>query len=158
METSANSVFINCPFDENYQPFFDAILFTVYFCNFTPRCAKEVDDGTENRIDKIVKIIKESRYAIHDLSRTELNNDDLPRFNMPFELGLFMGARKFGGGPNRHKKALILDIEPHRYQKFILDISGIDVTSHGGEVRSAVRQVRNWLSTQTGDLPSGSFI
>jgi len=32
----------------------------------------------------------------HDISRTELNEHSLPRFNMPLELGLFLGASRFG--------------------------------------------------------------
>ncbi len=35
-----NNVFINCPFDEKYNPIFNAILFTVRRCGFVLRCAK----------------------------------------------------------------------------------------------------------------------
>ncbi|MBW1650425.1 MAG: hypothetical protein JRJ44_07085 [Deltaproteobacteria bacterium] len=52
-----NNVFINCPFDDIYIPLFDSILFSIYFCNFKPRCALEVEDGTQNRLEKIYNII-----------------------------------------------------------------------------------------------------
>lgn len=35
------NVFINCPFDKDYAPLFDAILFAIYKCGFRPRCAME---------------------------------------------------------------------------------------------------------------------
>jgi len=57
-----------------------------------PRCALEVQDSSENRLKKILRIIGECQFAIHDISRTDLDKKhQLPRFNMPFELGLFMG-------------------------------------------------------------------
>jgi hypothetical protein len=47
------SVFINCPFDGAYLPFFHAIVFTVTRCAFKPRCALEVIDSGGTRIAKI---------------------------------------------------------------------------------------------------------
>ncbi len=87
-----HDVFVNCPFDDDYQPLFHALFFAVASCGFRVRCALEVDDGTQVRIDKIFDIITESPFGIHDISRTELNANGLPRFNMPLELGLFLGA------------------------------------------------------------------
>ena len=78
-----SSVFINCPFDEAYKPIFDAIVFSVLDSGFTPRCSMEIDDSAQVRIDKIFRIIEECKYAIHDLSRTELDPEhNLPRFNV----------------------------------------------------------------------------
>jgi hypothetical protein len=43
-------------------------------------------------------MIEECRFGINDLSAVELGaTAGLPRFNMPFELGLF----RLGGKPNR---------------------------------------------------------
>jgi hypothetical protein len=107
-----------------------------------------MDDASETRIDKLYRIIEESRYGIHDLSRTELDiAHGLPRFNMPLELGIFLGAKRFGTDHQRQKRCLILDTEPYRYQKFISDLSGMDVTAHAGIARDAARHVRNWLAT-----------
>src|SRR5688572_7093124 len=92
----AKSVFVNCPFDDEYLPLMEAIVFTVSDCGFVVRSTQELDDAGEVRIEKIIRIIGESKYGIHDISRTELNAAGLPRFNMPLELGLFLGARKFG--------------------------------------------------------------
>lgn len=78
------NVFVNCPFDDEYKPVFKAIVFTVLSCGLGVRCALEVDDGSEVRIEKIIRITKECRFGIHDISRTELDKvNALPRFNMP---------------------------------------------------------------------------
>lgn len=54
----------------------------------------EINDAGDQRIDKINNIIKECKIGIHDISRTELDDhSNLPRFNMPLELGLFLGAK-----------------------------------------------------------------
>lgn len=104
---SERDVFINCPFSIDYQGFFEAIVYAVVRSGFTPRCARENDDGGEVRIDKICRIIAESRYGIHDISKTEPDpGSGLPRFNMPLELGLFLGARKFGGKNTCRRRAL----------------------------------------------------
>src|ERR1700730_5382047 len=116
------NIFINCPFDEPYKPLFRAIVFTIEDCGFLARCALEVEDSGEVRVNKIIKIIKGCAYGVHDISRTELNPDGLPRFNMPYELGLFIGCTVFGGGPHKHKKALILDCERYRYDQYLSDI------------------------------------
>lgn len=120
-----------------------------------------MDDGSETRIDKLYRIVDESRYGIHDLSRTELDAaNKLPRFNMPLELGIFLGAKRFGSDDQKLKRCLILDTEPFRYQKFISDIAGMDITAHGGKGREAARHVRNWLATVSGrkTIPSTSAL
>ena len=87
------NVFINCPFDDGYQPLLRAIVFTVLSCGFSARSAMEENDAGAVRMDKIKRLIRESRLAIHDISRTELDvTSGLPRFNMPFELGLDSGS------------------------------------------------------------------
>jgi len=95
--TYNTSVFLNCPFDAEYKTLQNATVFVVYECGFIPRCALEESNAGDVRFNKIERLIESSRYGIHDISRTELDNvSELPRFNMPFELGLFMGARRYG--------------------------------------------------------------
>ncbi|MEM7767026.1 MAG: hypothetical protein AAF253_06010 [Pseudomonadota bacterium] len=55
------SVSINCPFSEDYTPFFRAITLAVADCGFKPRCALEDIDSGEIRLDKIMRIIEGSR-------------------------------------------------------------------------------------------------
>ena len=126
-----DNVFINCPFDSVYKPLFDAIVFAVHDCGFVARCALEEGDASQVRIDKIYNIIENCRYGIHDISRTELDEvSRLPRFNMPLELGIFLGAKRFGVEDQKGKKCLVMDKERFRYQKFISDIAGQDIRGY----------------------------
>lgn len=145
--TSADDVFINCPFDRDYASTFRALIFTIYACGFRPRSARELDDAGQTRIDKLYNLIDECRYGIHDLSRTELDETfGLPRFNMPLELGIFLGAKRYGGAAQKGKRALVLDVEQYRYQKFISDLAGMDIHEHGGDPVRALRETRDWLA------------
>ncbi|HYR28925.1 MAG TPA: hypothetical protein VEU30_10695 [Thermoanaerobaculia bacterium] len=140
-------VFVNCPFDDDYRPMFEAIVFAIHDCGFLARCSLEVSDASQVRIEKIGSIIGSCRFGIHDISRTELDADHgLPRFNMPFELGMFLGAKRFGSAKQKNKTCLILDVEKYRYQKFISDIAGQDIAAHHGKPEEAITAVRDWLS------------
>jgi hypothetical protein len=145
----SRQVFLNCPFDEAYRPQYEAIIFAVIHCGFVVRCARERDDSGETRISKIVEIIRDSQFGIHDISRVEPDeNNGLPRFNMPLELGLFLGAKSYSDEPKQKaKRCLILDAEPYRYQKFVSDIAGQDIRSHAGRPQMAMTIIRNRLAT-----------
>ena len=146
MPRPAADVFINCPFDDEFAPAFRALVFAVIACGFRVRCAREMSDGTETRIDKLYNIIEQSRFSVHDLSRTELDpTNKLPRFNMPLELGIFLGAKRFGDSAQKLKRCLILDTEQYRFQKFISDLAGMDITAHGGDPGRVVGCIRDWL-------------
>lgn len=147
------NVFVNCPFDKNYLPILESITFAIHDCGFIARSALEYDDGCEVRIRKIQEIIRFCRYGIHDLSRIELSQrSGLPRFNMPLELGIFLGAKSFGSGPQELKKCMILDTDPYRYQRFCSDIAGQDIHFHEDNPVEALKKVRNWLSNHTASV------
>jgi hypothetical protein len=142
-EDYEKNVFINCPFDEVYNVLFKAIVFAVHDMGFRPRCALEASNAGQVRIEKIMNIISECKYSIHDLSRTEVDtNTGLPRFNMAMELGIDLGCKRFGKQHHKEKVCLILDNEPYRYQKFMSDIAGQDIFSHDGNEATAVA---TWL-------------
>lgn len=154
-------VFINCPFDAAYRPIFEAIVFAVSDLGFVARCALERDDGAEVRLDKINRIIEECAFGIHDLSSVALDPvTGLPRFNMPMELGLFLGCKRFGSKRHRRKACLILDADRFRYRAFLSDISGQDIHSHNNSYRNAIVNVRNWLATaaKLERIPGGNDI
>ena len=156
-----DNVFLNCPFDSAYKRLFDAMVFAVHDCGFIPRCALEEEDASQVRIDKIYNIIADCRYGIHDISRTELDQTSgFPRFNMPLELGVFLGAKKFGTNEQKRKNCLILDKEQYRYQQFISDIAGQDIQSHNNNPEEIITVVRNWLrnASKRQTIPSGSII
>jgi len=112
------NVFINCPFDRSYRPIFDALVFAVHDAGYVARSAQEVRDTGEVRIEKVLRLVRESRFGIHDISRTTLDRATrLPRFNMPLELGLFLGAREFGDRRQRKKVPLVLERQKYSYLK-----------------------------------------
>ena len=157
----SNHVFINCPFEPGYRSIFNAIVFTVYDLGFVARCALEEDDAADFRLSKIERIIEECKFGINDLSAVALDAvTNLPRFNMPLELGLFFGCKRFGSEPQGNKRCLILDSDPYRYRTFISDISGQDIRSHNGEPEKAIREVRDWLraTSRRRALPGGGDI
>jgi hypothetical protein len=141
----SNHVFINCPFDPGYRPILNAILFAVIDLGFVARCALEEEDTGDFRLSKIERIIEECRYGINDLSAVSLDvTTGLPRFNMPLELGLLFGCKRFGPPNQSKKRTLVLDNDPYRYRQFISDISGQDINAHGGNPERAIRAVRDW--------------
>jgi hypothetical protein len=143
---ASKAVFVNCPFDDGFKPIFRAMIFSIISLGYYPRCAIDATDGAEIRVSKIAKLIGECDWGIHDLSRVEIGAGGVPRFNMPMELGLHLGARLFGSGRHRRKRALILEAQPHRYDTALSDISGQDIEVHANDPGQAIRCVRNWLS------------
>jgi len=121
----------------------------------------EHEDASQVRITKILRLIEDSALSIHDVSRTELDDaNHLPRFNMPLELGAFLGAKQFGTPRHRRKRCLILDCDRYRYQKFISDIGGQDIRAHEGKPEGAIRAVRDWLRRDIKGvvLPGGAHL
>lgn len=145
------NVFINCPYDKDYKPLLDAIAFAIHDCGFVARAALEEVDSGRTRLDKILSIIGQCDYGIHDISRTEAAAPHKwPRFNMPFECGLFFGAREFGGDRHRNKRLLVLDREPNRYRGTLSDIAGQDIGVHNDEPKQAIARVRTFLARAAG--------
>lgn len=156
-----DSVFLNVPFDRRYARLFDALVFAVHDCGFAARSALEVEDSGQARVDKILDIIKQSKFGVHDISRAGLDrNTGLARFNMPLELGFFLGAKRYGSARDRQKRCLVLDRKRYRYRNFCSDISGQDIRAHGDKPRDAIRALRDWLSSHRTSIqmPGGKAI
>jgi len=150
MRTGYNdNVFINCPFDVDYTQNLRAIVFTVYRCGFVPISALSEDNGLDDRLFKIEKLIENSKYGIHDISRTELNDHGYPRFNMSFELGIFFGAKRFGNKDQKSKNALIFERTKFTYQNYLSDLSGIDTKAHETNTSVIIQSIRDWLNTSS---------
>jgi len=65
-----NNIFINCPFDNQYiADLLKPMLYAVLNFGFEPQLALNRSDSGENRLNKIVELIKKSENSIHDLSR-----------------------------------------------------------------------------------------
>jgi len=86
------NVFINCPFDNEYKPLLKALVFTILYLDLKPILSETLSSGNI-RVNQIKGHIRNSKYGIHDLSRSRpMSLGEFPRFNMPYELGLDVGA------------------------------------------------------------------
>ena len=132
----ARQVFLNCPFDDDYHPLLRAAVFTIHACGFTARIALE-NTGSKN-----VRLTSPT---------------DLPRFNMPFECGVFYGARRFGAHAQRRKRFLLLDKEPFQYQKTMSDAAGLDPRAHGDDPETLIACIRDFLAAGLDPKPIGRF-
>jgi hypothetical protein len=99
MDNFEKNVFVNCPFDDDYRQLLLSIIFTIKYLGYIPRLSLERADSAESRIDKIVGLIEESKFGIHDLSRMISSGENEHfRMNMPFELGIDYGSKALNGG------------------------------------------------------------
>lgn len=143
------SVFVNCPFDDAFAPLLEAALFCVVYFGFTPRLANERLEAGENRLDKIVDMIRGAKYSIHDLSRSRSEATmETFRMNMPFEFGIDVGLRRSGAAPYPTKKFLIFEERPYELKRALSDVAGQDVESHHGDYELVVRHVRNFFRVE----------
>jgi hypothetical protein len=149
-------VFLNCPFDDDYYPLLRAAVFTIHACGFTARIALQNTGSETVRLDRLVQMIGTCGLGIHDLSRVRLTSpSDLPRFNMPFECGVFYGARRFGAQAQRRKRFLLLDQEPYQYQKTMSDAAGLDPRVHSNDPEQLIACVRDFLAEGLDPKPIG---
>jgi hypothetical protein len=143
------SVFINCPYDDEFAPLFDAIVLTVAARGFTPRSARETGGTADPRIVRIARGLMTSRYSIHDLSRFQGEGvDNLARFNMPLELGMALAVRfmKDGSGTEHNWVSLLPAGGAH--EKFVSDLVGYDMREHDGQPSTVIKRVAGWLTEQ----------
>ena len=143
----ATNVFINCPFDKEYDPLLKSLIFVLVYLGFTPKIS-QTRSSSNIRINQIIAHIRDSKFGIHDLSRSKpMAVGELPRFNMPYELGLDIGCLEFGSGKLKTKKILILETSRFHYQKVLSDIAGQDISEHNDDPKKLVTRVRNWFAS-----------
>ncbi len=118
-------VFLNVPYDRPYEPLFLAAIAGTCGQGLEPRTALELP-AQQGRLDRILQLIRRCRYSIHDLSSVRLVKG-VPRFNMPFELGLAVATRSAA----RHDW-WILEARRYRLQRSLSDLAGFDPQIHNG--------------------------
>lgn len=138
------TVFVNCPYDADFEPALDAIVFTCVSYGFLPRSANDSGSSGISRIDRIMTALQSCQYSVHDLSRCRGEGDEnLARLNMPMELGMAMMLGRFAD-----HEWMALAPEGAEYQHFASDLRGYDLERHDGNPLTIVRHVANWLSTR----------
>ena len=150
-------VFVNCPYDEAYLPLLRVLVFTIHACGFRARLAVEEINSAKPRLQRIIELIRECKLGIHDLSRVQNSGGgELPRFNMPFECGVFVGAQTFGAPRQRKKAFLLLEADAHRHQKTLSDAAGLDPRLHHNRSDALVACIRDFLAGHITPRPLGS--
>lgn len=147
MSSFDRSVFINCPLDESYSILLQSMLFTIISLGFEPRIAIESTDAGVNRLDKIIDLITTSKVSVHDLSRIRSKKSgEYFRLNMPFELGIDFGCKKYSQACEfSDKKFLILGSKKYEYMRALSDISGFDIQYHHDDTKALIKAIRNWF-------------
>ena len=129
-----DEVFLNIPYDDKFEKLFVAYVAGISAFGLVPRATLEIPDSSR-RLEKILKLAKHCKYSIHDLSRVERDakKPRVPRFNMPFELGLSVAFA------SEHKVQrpnwFVFEAEANRVDKSLSDLKGTDPRIHGSTVR-----------------------
>ena len=135
-----NAIFINCPFDNKYKPMLRAMLFVARFYGLEIKIASSDTDSKSNRLQRIIELMRESKFSVHDLSKLmSEKKKEYYRMNMPFELGLDYGL----GGDE--KVFLIFEDEAYKLKIALSDINGWDVRPHYNKPEQLILEFRKWI-------------
>jgi hypothetical protein len=126
------SVFLNIPYDSAFENLYLAYIAGLSAFGLIPRATLEIPTS-RRRLERILGLIQQCGYSIHDLSRIQLDPraPRVPRFNMPFELGLAVAH----DARNSRQTWYVCETVPYRINKSLSDLDGTDVRIHGGTVR-----------------------
>jgi hypothetical protein len=142
----ALTVFINCPWDNQFRKQLHAIVFTCVHAGFYPMLATSSGQSGRPRLERILQGLNESRYSIHDLSRCRgEGSQNLARFNMPLELGMAMAIRGAAGQRNPHEYLVLVPDGKNLHYRYISDLGGLDPQTHDGTPPRIVAEVLSWL-------------
>lgn len=141
-----SEVFLNIPYDPQFEKLYLAYIVGVSAFGMVPRATLEIPGGAD-RLDRILDLMVDCPYSLHDLSRVQLDRraPSTPRFNMPFELGLAVACEKFQG---RRRIWFVFEAVERRLQKSLSDLSATDAYVHGGTVGGFFHQLGNCFARQ----------
>src|SRR3954452_18148954 len=91
---NGKAVFLNIPYGEQFESLCLAYICGLACFGLVPSATLEIPGN--RRLDRIIELIQECSFSIHDLSRAQIDRykPRTPRFNMPFELGLAVAMEK----------------------------------------------------------------
>lgn len=139
---SRTEVFLNIPYDGNFDKLFLAYIAGITAYGMVPRATLEITDSSR-RLEKILKLERRCRYSVHDLSRVQLDRAKprTPRFNMPFELGLCVADANRRAGQTQNW--FVLEAVANRLNKSLSDLGGTDPRIHGDTMRGVMSSLAN---------------
>src|SRR5947208_637658 len=120
-----SQVFINYPFDADFEPLAHAMHFAIVAAGLIPICARDLSLPDRPRLQNIVSMVENTYYSIHDFSKyTGEGDSNFARFNMPIELGMAL-FHTFQTGPHKHSFAFFVT-DKNNYNAFASDLKGLD--------------------------------
>jgi len=137
-----DEVFLNVPYDKRFDKLFLAYIAGISPFGMVPRATLEIPDSSR-RLEKILKLARSCEFSVHDLSWVQLDGAKprVPRFNMPFELGLCVADA------NRRERQeqnwFVFEAVAHRIDKSLSDLSGTDPRIHRSTVRGVLSGLCN---------------
>jgi hypothetical protein len=149
---AASGAFCNFPFDAEYRPLYLSLVASLVCTGQTPRTVLEIPPD-KDRLERIMQLLGACAYSLHDLSRVEVSTGGLPRFNMPFELGLAAALALRKG--SRHQFRL-LEARPNRIQRSLSDLNGYEAFIHRGRPDGVFNAVSD-IFTQLRPFPIGDL-
>lgn len=148
------AVFINIPFDDQYERLYVALIAGIVALGGRPRSTLEIPP-TRDRLRRIFALLQSCDFSIHDLSRVQLSKSAprCPRFNMPFEAGLAAASYLAGSKRNWY----LLEASHFRLQKSLSDLNGYEVNIHGGTVQGLFAVLLDIFPYRTGQAGPGEL-
>jgi hypothetical protein len=144
-----SDVFINFPFDPPYEKLFLALIAGLVSLGLNPRSVVELTES-KDRLRRLIKLIEQCPFSLHDLSRVQLSRTQgtfrVPRFNMPFELGLAIAIAR----NDETRQWIVMEALPHRVNQSCSDLDGYDAAIHAGTVAGVFEALLNAFSSRRG--------
>jgi len=143
-------VFLNYPFDNEFEGLANAMHFAVIASGLVPLCARDLSVPDRPRLEMLVDAISNCKYSAHDFSRcTGEGPENFARFNMPVEMGMSLfhalhSQRQVAQTENPGPRCAFFVATPHDYKKFASDLSGLDPLVYDSET-SLLSQMFEWL-------------
>jgi len=142
LKKSRNEVFLNIPYDKKFERLFIAYIAGISALGMVPRATLEITDSSR-RLERILKLARGCGYSVHDLSWVQLDpaKPRVPRFNMPFELGLCVSDANRREG--QRQNWFVFEAVANRVDKSLSDLKGTDPRIHGATVRGVLSGLCN---------------
>lgn len=130
----ARDVFINVPFDSSHERIYLALIAGLVSLGLNPRSVLQIPANAD-RLRRLHEVISSCAFSLHDLCRVQLSRAAgfrVPRFNMPFELGLAVGIAV--ADRKQRYQWRTLEAIPHRLGASLSDVLGYETAIHHGTV------------------------
>jgi hypothetical protein len=119
-----SDIYFNIPYDPDFEVMLLAYLAYSVCLGLKPRLVLEEVSATP-RLQRIWKTMLACRVSIHDLSRI-----DVPRFNMPVELGMAIALQNLKGVEEHRCVAFVGN--RRKFEKAASNLRGLDPLCHRG--------------------------